>query len=398
MEKTILIFGAGINQMELIREAKKMGVTTVVVDPAEDPPGRAESDFYYQIDGQDYETTKLIAIKHSADGIVTGQMEKPLRLMARLGKDLSCIFNSPEVIEKSLNKILMKRAFVEHGVPCAKGIVFGKGEKISKKILSELSYPMVIKPADAFSSRGVLKVSSFDELLHYEKEARSYSQEDSVLVEEFLEGREFSVESITYKNATTIIQVTEKFITPYPNTVEMAHLQPARISEMERLDIEYLVKKSIKSIGINNSASHAEVMQTKKGLFMIEIGARLGGDFISSYLTKSSTGVSMDKAAIQVALGQKPDLQRKFERFSMIEYLKLEENKTVVELPPLDEIRSQEGFVFAHYFIKQGDRVKKITNSAHRPICLLFENSNLENLFKSMKEVKKSILSKIVLQ
>ena len=112
--KTIMIFGAGINQLELIREAKAMGVLTVVIDPQKDPPGKAESDFFYRVDGNDYETTKAIALRHNVNGIVTGQMERPMRLMARLAQDLGYIFHAPAVVERSLDKWLMKIAFMEH--------------------------------------------------------------------------------------------------------------------------------------------------------------------------------------------------------------------------------------------------------------------------------------------
>jgi biotin carboxylase len=397
MQKTILIFGAGINQLELIREAKNLGIFTIVIDPSEHPIGKAEADVYYQVDGKDYDTTKAIALKHKVDGIVTGQMEKPMRLMAKLAKELELNFHCPEVVETSLNKVLMKKAFIMNNVPCAKGLVFKYRENITEESLREFSYPLIIKPADAFSSRGVMKISSFDELLKYEEETRSFSSEATIIVEEFLEGREFSVESITYKENTTVIQVTEKFITPYPNTVEMAHLQSARITIEERYQIEVIVKKAIRAIGIDNSASHAEVMLTKNGVYMIEIGARLGGDFISSYLTKASTGVSMDKASVQVALGIGPDLEHKFTRFSMIEYLKLEEGRIIKKLPDKKEIENINGHVFSYYFLNEGDIIPKITHSAHRPICVLFEGKDEKSLFDGLQKAKEIIHSEIVL-
>src|SRR5512133_523732 len=95
--KSILIFGAGINQLELIREAKRLGLVTVVIDPQADPPGRHAADYFYRVGGDDYEGTRAIAVKHTVTGIVTGQMERPLRLMARLGEELGLIFHSPEV-------------------------------------------------------------------------------------------------------------------------------------------------------------------------------------------------------------------------------------------------------------------------------------------------------------
>ena len=351
MKKSILIFGAGINQIELIREARKLELTSIVIDPSDVAVGINEADVFYRVEGDDYASTKKIALKHNVNGIVTGQMEKPLRLMAKLAQELGFIFNTPNVIECSLNKILMKNAFTENGIQCAKGVWFSKNEEITKAKLKNLNFPVIVKPVDAFSSQGVQKANNFNEILKIEKHSRTYSSNSQLLIEEFLEGREFSVECITFEQKTTVVQITEKFITPPPYNVEMAHLQPARISESEKSLIKKITEGAINAIGINNSASHAEVMLTSNGPFMIEIGARLGGDFISSYLTKASTGISMDRGALQVALGIKPDLQKKHSHFSMIKYIKLEENKIVKKLLPIDELKETRGYVFSHFFM-----------------------------------------------
>ena len=116
-KKTILIFGAGINQMELIRAAKELGVVSIVIDPLIDPPGKKVADFFYQVDGKDYETTKRIAQKHNVNGIVTAQMENPLRLMSKLAEEMGYLFHSRLTIEKCRNKYLMKQAFIKHFVP-----------------------------------------------------------------------------------------------------------------------------------------------------------------------------------------------------------------------------------------------------------------------------------------
>lgn len=397
MKKSILIFGAGINQIELIREARKLGLVSVVIDPSGCPPGKDEADFFYQVEGGDYDTTKQIALKHKVDGIVTGQMEKPLPLMAKLAKELGYIFNTSKVIERSLDKTLMKWAFIKNEIQCAKSVSFSANEKITKLKLKNLNYPMIVKPVDAFSSRGVQKVNNLNEIFKIEKHTRTYSSNAQLLIEEFLEGREFSVECITFKGKTTIIQITEKFITPPPNTVEMSHLQPARISGIEKSLIEKFVIKAINAIGINNSASHAEVMLTTNGPFIIEIGARLGGDFISSYLTKASTGISMDRAAIQVALGVKPSIQKKYSHFSMIKYIKLEENRIVNQILPIDDLKETKGYVFSYFFIKKNDKIQKITHSGQRPACILMKSENLESLFDLMEQTTNYIKNKIIL-
>ena len=133
-------------------------------------------------------------------------------------------------------------------------------------------------------------------------------------------------------------------------------------------------------------------MLTSNGPFMIEIGARLGGDFISSYLTKASTGVSMDKAAIQIALGMKPNLKKVYNHFSMIKYIELDAGKFVDKLYPLERLKKNKGYVFSSYFIDIGDLIPKITHSAERPVCILFKSNNYNKLFelidKSITEIK----------
>ena len=392
-----MIFGAGINQVELIKAAKELDVISCVIDPSPNPPGKEIADFFYQVKGNDYETTKQLIIKHKIDGIITGQMEKPLRLMAILAKEFDFIFNSPKIIECSLNKWLMKEAFNKHNIKCANGILLEKEDVLDEKSLKNLKYPLIIKPVDAFSSQGVLKINTFSELIKNEKISRSYSKNSCIIIEEFLKGHEFSVESLTFRGKTEIIQITEKFITAYPQTVEVAHLQPARISKVEWDSIEIEVKKAIKAINIDNCASHTEVMITDSGTYLIEIGARLGGDFISSYLTKASTGISMDKAAIQIALGIKPEYLRKYNYCSMIKYIELEEGKKVEKIFSLDILKNKEGYVFAEYFINEGDVIPKITNSAQRIACIAFKSNNYKSLFKLINKGSLLLINNIKL-
>lgn len=179
----------------------------------------------------------------------------------------------------------MKQALISKNVQCARGVLFKNSEKIDFKRLEGLCFPLIIKPIDAHSSRVVFRVNNIEELLQFEIQTRSYSSDGSILIEEFIDGKEYSVESLTYKGKTSIIQITEKIITPYPYTVEIGHIQPANLREEEKYEIEKVVIRAIKALGIDNSASHTELKLTRQGAFIIEVGARPGGDFISSYLT-----------------------------------------------------------------------------------------------------------------
>jgi len=233
--KSVMIFGAGINQLELIREAKALGLVTVVIDPQDEPPGKAEADHFFRIDGNDYDSTKAVALENNVSGIVTVQMEKPLRLMAHLARELCFVFNSPEVTERCIDKWLMKEALTANHVPCARGVLLKPGEQI--RLPDTIGYPVIIKPRDAFSSRGVYRCADAGDIESYIAESRSFSSSGDVIIEEFLQGMEYSVEAVTFNGETTIVQITEKYITPYPRTVEMGHLQPADLEMTVRMQM-----------------------------------------------------------------------------------------------------------------------------------------------------------------
>jgi len=395
-KQTILIFGGGLNQYRLIEEAKNLGITSVVIDPFENAPGKKIADYFYVVAGNDYESTKQIAIKHQVNGIVTTQMEKPMRLMAKLSKELNIQFHPSEVVEKSLDKWLMKQSFLKYNVPCAAGRLFLRDEKIKEEDLDSLQYPLIIKPKDATSSQGVYKIESYKDIFKFENITRSFSHNNEVIVEEFLDGKEYSVESITFKGSTTICQFTEKFVTPFPTTVEIGHLQPAELTEQEREEITQVVTSAIKAIGIDNSAAHTEVKLTSYGPKVVEIGARGGGDFISSYLTLSSCGISMDKAMIQISLCLKPDLLPKLNQYSYIKYLELPVGKRVKKIENYDEILLDKDVVMAALTVKPSDIIEPITESKKRPGFVIVKCSDKSNLINKAEMLCNILFKKII--
>ena len=86
----------------------------IAIDPTENPPGKKVADYYFQVKPDDYNATKDIAIRYNVNGIVTGQMEKPLKLMARLAEEMGYIFHPIEVTDRCLDKWLMKETFLKH--------------------------------------------------------------------------------------------------------------------------------------------------------------------------------------------------------------------------------------------------------------------------------------------
>lgn len=396
MQKTVMVFGAGINQLTLIQAVKDLGYRSLVVDPASNPPGKEIADVFERIAKDDYEATKEAAVKYNVSGIVTGQMENPLRLMARLAQELGYIFHSPEVIERATNKFLMKQAFQQHGIPCAGGRMYKDAKILSQEELDGFSYPVVIKPLSAFSSRGVYKIDSYQDYLDKIEATLSFSNDGCYLIEEFIYGPEYSVETITYQGISKIIQFTEKLITPYPTTVEIGHIQPADLSEAQKSEIAEVIKAAFKALNIDNSGAHAELKLTSRGPVVIEIGARMGGDFISSYLVRESTGINMEREAVKVALGIEPDLSYGFQAAAAIMYLILPPGAYIEKVHDSHYQNDDGRLVMSHLSVFSGDVVESVTDSSKRSGWVIVKGRNCFDVLQSAQQELKKLRDRVV--
>lgn len=364
--KRILVFGAGYNQTLLIRACKELGYYTLVTDPNENAPGKDLADHFVVLPPKDFDAHCQVIEENKIQGLVTCQMENPLPLMARLAKKYKLLFPSVEVIHRARNKYLMKQAFLQAGVPCAQGQIIEKAEELNNIDLTKWQFPLIIKPVDSYSSRGVYRVNSLSELRERYEQAVQFSSTGQALVEEFLEGPEVSVEAVTYQGVTHIIQITDKVITPYPNTVELAHYQPSQLHQEDQVSIREVVKAAVDALGIDYSGSHAELKLTKDGPKMIEIGARLGGDYISSYLTTLSTGVDMNRAIAQIAMGEDPDVDSTIRQYSGIQYINWQPGRKVRSVASLAPFLEDPRVTFANILVAPGDILPPITESTNR--------------------------------
>ena len=314
-------------------------------------------------------------------------MENPLPLMARLAAKYNLLFPTVDVIQRARNKYLMKKAFLEARVPCAQGQIIENQEELQQLDFAQWQFPLIIKPVDSYSSRGVYKVNSEKELHSRYPEALRYSSTGQVLLEEFLEGPEVSVEAVTFQGKTYVIQITDKVITPYPNTVELAHYQPSQLSALELNQIGEVVEAAIEALGIDFSGSHAELKLTPQGPKMIEIGARLGGDYISSYLTTLSTGVDMNRAIAQIAMGEEPDVNSTLRQFSGIQYVNWPAGRKVKAVAALEPFLQNPKVAFANIMVAPGDILPAITESTNRHAFFITSAETQAELNQNVQEL-----------
>ncbi|MDD4727827.1 MAG: ATP-grasp domain-containing protein [Dysgonamonadaceae bacterium] len=252
-KKSILIFGVGPLQKSIIERSKLKGLYTVGIDPMEDAVCKDEVDAFEVVDGQDFEKTLEVAKRYNVKGIITAATDKPLVMMARVAEHLNLPFFSIQTAEWSTDKLLMKEKFMEADIPCAKGLLLND---VSELEGFKMDYPLIVKPRDNSGSRGVIYCKDLCEVEQAVQEALQYTKKKSVLIEEFIEGKEYSIEAIHYNGKTHIIQFTEKITTDFPYNVEIGHIQPADISSDHQDEIKSLVGDIAQALKFKNCASY----------------------------------------------------------------------------------------------------------------------------------------------
>ena len=381
----IMIFGGGMLQNSLIKTANNLGYYTIVIDPDPNALGKGESDEFIVVAGNDFERTFEIAKNNNIKGLVTTATDNPLLMMAEVAEKLNLAFSTKRSVNNTINKFKLKQIFVSNNIPCAKGVLANFSELEEKLKQSEMLYPLIVKPIDSSGSRGVYYCSTKNELTNAYFDSVKYSNFDKVLIEEFLEGPEISIEALVQNDFLYIVQITDKTTTPFPYNVEMGHLQPSRFYRKYYDEIYQILSTAVKSLKLNDCALHPEMKITTNGIKIVEIGPRLGGDFITSHLTPLSTGINIEEQLLKIAVGKKINIERIHNRFSAVLFFDFLQNK--ISKQKLEQIIEKVRDKISEFkiYYSEGTVLPTITNSLERHGHVVFSANSLEELL-SVKE------------
>ena len=309
-KKKLAIIGASYLQEPLIRKAQEMGIETHVFAWAANDIGEKSADYFYPISIIEKEQILERCKEIEIDGICSIASDLAVITVNYVAEKMNLIGNGIENSELSTNKHNMRIAFEKNGDPSPKSIMVGAADEITET----LNYPVIVKPLDRSGSRGVFKIYDERRIPYAIEKAKEQGFIKKALVEEYVEGEEYSVECISYEGKHYLLAVTYKYTTGSPNFIETGHIEPANIDETVKKKIEGIVFHALNSLKIRYGASHTEIKICQDGsIEIIEIGARMGGDFIGSTLVEHSTGIDFVKAVIQISLGEKPKLEREIE-------------------------------------------------------------------------------------
>lgn len=302
MKQTLVIIGASYLQLPLVKKAKEMGLYTLCFAWAEGAVCKDEADEFFPISIVEKEQILSICRKKKIDGICTIASDVAAPTVAYVAENMGLVGNSHEVAIRANNKYMMRQAFSAEGIPSPAYRKITSYEQLDSEALR---FPVIVKPTDRSGSLGITKVEKLEDLETAVEVALGCSFKHEAIVEEFIEGREISVEFISFRGVHYPLQITDKVTTEAPHFVELEHHQPADFSKEQYVQIYDLTKRALNALGVTNGASHSEYKITEDGrIYVMEIGARMGGDFIGSDLVQLSTGYDFLKGVIEVSLGR----------------------------------------------------------------------------------------------
>ena len=336
------------------------------------------ADFYYPISIIEKEEILKICHKVGINGICTIASDVAAPTVAYVANKLGLVGNDYEAAIRANNKFLMREAFMKKEVPCPKYMMISHdsfNEESTKEDLLNLEYPIIVKPSDRSGSLGVTKVTNYLNLLDAIKYAMNLSFKHQVMIEEFIEGREISTEFISYNGVHYPLQITDKVTTGAPHFVELEHHQPSSLSNELFSTIYSITDRALSAIGITNGASHAEYKITKNGRIVImEIGGRMGGDFIGSDLVMLSTGYDFLKGVIDVALGRFDTPIKTISKSSGVYFLCKE---TEYLKPIIEHWKDNPSFVKAEI---TDDELHSVKCSADRSGYVIYQTDNRKDI------------------
>lgn len=363
-----MVLAAGLLQIDVIEKAKSMGYYVLAVDGNPKAPGFNVADKAICADIVNEETMLKIARDEHVDGVIHPCSEVSMAVMGRINDELGLSGISREQAICATNKHLMRKAFEKGNAPSPKSILAQDGEDAWSRLQNEFDTDAILKPSRNSGSRGIAKVSrdmDKGDFIRAYDEALNESRDHSVLIEQFIEGPEFSIEMIVWQGEIHVLTVTDKKTTGAPHFVELGHNQPSCFSDADVETLKAAAIAGVKALGVNNCACHAEAKLMNGKAYLMEVGARLGGDFISTELTHLSTGVDMVAAAIDVALGVEPDLSVKEEPKGVcIRYFCPKPGK-LVRISNAEVLNNPHVYLWEIY-PKEGDVIPAVTSSLCR--------------------------------
>ena len=385
--KTILFVGAGRNQRRAIARVRELGVRVVAVDKNPDAPGFAEADAGEAVDFAEPDAVAIVGRVHHVDGVMTLAADRAVPVVARVAELLGLPGIGSQAAHLATNKIAMRRAFAEQGVPQPRYAAVR--DYASAKAAGEtIGFPAVLKPADSAGQRGLFLVDDMDDLSRNLPLTLTASPTQEAVLEEFHAGREVNTLLVAREDDVKLITASDRLRPEGVGFgVAVAHLYPSTLYGDAADEVERVALAAVHAIGLRNGIAYPQLLVSGDGVRVVEIAARIpGGQMVE--VPRYGVGIDLVEVAVKQALGEPvPDelVTPSFQQPFAIRFLTAEPGPLptgeVQTVGPLDKALAFPGVDRVETWIEVGETIRPVqTDGDRRGYVIARGSTNLEAL------------------
>lgn len=316
MKDKYFIIGGGILQKKFVEKIKNLGFETHVFDYNPDCVCSKLADVFHCISIMQRDTILDIAKKLKPIAVQTVATEKGNITSCYVGNKLGLNCNSYNTSINTHDKSLMKKIFSNNKI---KSAAYTQVDEIKNINMDKIKFPAVVKASDSSAGRGISMVKNKKELIEAYKESLTKTSNGIVIIEEYVEGKQFSVETISYNGKHQIVAITEEFTSGPPFFLEVEHLVPARLSKKMFQKIKNFSFNVLNCFDILYGASHIEIKVLNDDIFIIEIASRMGG--LRDELIEISTGIDYLELIVNASIGKEVFFKPKKKSYALAKFV-----------------------------------------------------------------------------
>lgn len=386
--KRILILGAGAWQAPYIQKAKKLGLRVFATDWENSAPGAPVADVFRRIDLRDKERSLAFASESRVEAIFTSA-DIGVPTAAFVAGKLGLPYHSREVALAATNKQVMRdkaRAFGLGGpryFPCRSlaGALAGS---------REIGFPLIMKPVDNCSSRGVSVVDNANQLESYYRECASASFTGEIIIEELMNGTEGSVEALVEDGKAVVLGVCDKQKSALPYRYDLQLNYPGNYSSHQYAAIYEFAQRLVDGFEIKNGIIHVEIMIQADSVRLIELAVRGCGSNVITHLIPAMKGFDVSEHLFLQAFGIRQEVVFKKDRPGVLRFIMLRPGR-ISTIRGVEAARKTKGVLDLNIERKSGDIITEVKDGRSRPGYMLAVADSKEQLEMIVRAVEEKV-------